>query len=54
MLTEGCLLFASCDLSFAITEGLGKMRNVDDVGAVEVGDGLGDFDDFEVGTSGEI
>ena len=30
------------------------MGCVDNVGAVEVGDGLGDFDDFEIGAGGEI
>ena len=30
------------------------MRCVDNVGAVEVGDGLGDFDDFEIGAGGEV
>ena len=30
------------------------MGSVDEVGAGEVGDGLGDFDDFEVGAGGEV
>lgn len=42
------------ELTFAIVERFGEMRNVDFWGAVEVGDGLGNFDDLEVGTSGEV
>ena len=30
------------------------MGKVDDIGVVKVGDGLSDFNDFEVGTSGEV
>ena len=42
-------------LAFAEREGFGDM-GVGNFGAVafEVSDGLGDFDDFEVGTSGKI
>ena len=35
-------------------EGFGEVVDADNVGAVEVGDGLGDLDAFEVGTSREV
>ncbi len=41
-------------LTLAKVEGFGKLGFGNFVNAVEVGDGLGDFDDFKVGTSGKI
>lgn len=38
----------------AESEGLSEVGGEDVSGAGEVGDGAGDFDGFEVGTSGEI
>ena len=41
-------------LALAEVEGFGEVGSIDDVGAVKVGDGLGDFDDLKIGASGEI
>ena len=38
----------------AVGEGLGEMGGGDEVGGVKVGDGLGDFDNFEVAASGKV
>ena len=35
-------------------EGFGEVGGFDEVGTREVGDGLGDFDGFEIGASGEV
>ena len=38
----------------AVREGFGEMGGSDLVGGVKVGDGLGDFDNFEVAAGGEV
>ena len=54
---RGLILFwAEGEVGGALTEGesFGDLGNVDLVDTVEVGNGLGNFDGFEIGASGEV
>ena len=44
----------STRLTLAVIKGFSEVGDVDFRSAVEVGDSLGDFDNFKVGTSREI
>lgn len=44
----------NCTLTFSKSQGFGEVIFLYGVAGSEIGDGLGDFDDFEIGAGGEV